>query len=74
MIFLRPIVVRDPSLDGDLAEYRRYLPGRDFFPDERLMGPKFDESVERMRREFPSSIDPTATQTAPVPEPAGGRP
>lgn len=26
VIFLRPLVVENPSLDGDLREYRRYLP------------------------------------------------
>src|SRR5690606_33300275 len=26
VIFLRPVVIRDASLEGDLAEYRRYLP------------------------------------------------
>lgn len=27
VIFLRPVIVRDPSLDGDLRPYRRFSPG-----------------------------------------------
>lgn len=31
VIFLRPIVIHDPSLDGDYAFARELLPGKDFF-------------------------------------------
>lgn len=31
VIFLRPVVVRDPSLNGDLADFKQYLPQDDFF-------------------------------------------
>ncbi|WP_269533638.1 pilus (MSHA type) biogenesis protein MshL [Chitinimonas sp. BJYL2] len=31
VIFLRPVVIRDASLNGDLSEYRQYLPAEDFF-------------------------------------------
>jgi general secretion pathway protein D len=31
VIFLRPVVIRDPSIDGDYAAYRGNLPGTDFF-------------------------------------------
>jgi MSHA type pilus biogenesis protein MshL len=30
VIFLRPIIVRDPSLEGDYKSYRVFLPGEDF--------------------------------------------
>ena len=54
VIFLRPLVVRDPSLDGELAEYRRYLPDERFFPDKRPLGPRFERGLERLERgEFP---------------------
>ncbi|MGZ5099756.1 MAG: pilus (MSHA type) biogenesis protein MshL [Usitatibacter sp.] len=54
VIFLRPVVIRDPSIDGDLSEYRRYLPGDDFFRDARPMGPKFEQGLKRLERgEFP---------------------
>jgi general secretion pathway protein D len=31
VIFLRPVVLKDPTLDGDFKDYRDYLPGQDFF-------------------------------------------
>jgi general secretion pathway protein D len=46
VIFLRPVVLKDPTLDGDFKEYRDLLPGQDFFtrpnPLEppRLEGPR----------------------------------
>ena len=74
MIFLRPIVVRDASIDGDLADYRRYLPGANFFPDERIMGQKFDEQIDQMRR-CQSPRDFALDRSVPqVPPPSGGRP
>jgi general secretion pathway protein D len=30
VIFMRPIVIRDPSIDGDYRGYRVFLPGEDF--------------------------------------------
>ncbi|MCZ7563027.1 MAG: type II and III secretion system protein [Burkholderiales bacterium] len=33
VIFLRPLVVRDPSLDGDYRGYRVFLPGEDFLSE-----------------------------------------
>lgn len=33
VVFMRPIVVREASVESDLAEYRKLLPGRDFFRD-----------------------------------------
>jgi general secretion pathway protein D len=31
VIFLRPIVINDPSLNGDLASFREHLPQQNFF-------------------------------------------
>jgi general secretion pathway protein D len=31
VIFLRPVIIRDPSLGGDYARYRNQLPGEEFF-------------------------------------------
>jgi general secretion pathway protein D len=31
VIFLRPVIIRDPSLGGDYARYRSQLPGEEFF-------------------------------------------
>ncbi|MCB1915579.1 MAG: secretin N-terminal domain-containing protein [Rhodocyclaceae bacterium] len=38
VIFLRPTVIREASLDGDYREFREHLPGDDFF--SRPMGPQ----------------------------------
>ncbi|MEH6460576.1 pilus (MSHA type) biogenesis protein MshL [Chitinimonas sp. JJ19] len=35
VIFMRPIVVRDPSLNGDLSAYRQYLPDDKFFQNAK---------------------------------------
>ncbi|MHB1591103.1 MAG: type II secretion system protein GspD, partial [Sulfuricella sp.] len=39
VIFLRPAVVRDASLDGDYKAYRSYLPGKKFLQDPHDAGP-----------------------------------
>ena len=31
VIFLRPVVIKDASIDGDYAGYRHFLPGADYF-------------------------------------------
>jgi hypothetical protein len=33
VIFIRPIVIKDASLDTDLSEYKRYLPDGRFFKE-----------------------------------------
>ena len=69
VIFLRPVVVRDASIEGDLAEYRRYVPGDKFFRDTRPFGRQFDEGLERLERgEFPRG-----TPVPVVPDNYGGR-
>ncbi len=39
VIFLRPVIIRDPSLSGDFAGYRSQLPGDDFFSQTREAQP-----------------------------------
>ncbi len=39
VIFLRPIVVKEASVDSDLAAYRKYLPDGEFFKDAELPAP-----------------------------------
>jgi general secretion pathway protein D len=51
VIFLRPVVVREPSVNADLAEYRRYLPDREFFRDAQPISPQLEESLQRLERE-----------------------
>jgi MSHA biogenesis protein MshL len=72
VIFLRPLVIRDASLDGDLAEYRRYMPDREFFRDTRPPLPAIEENLQRMERgEFPRV---RVTPNPVVPPPPGARP
>jgi general secretion pathway protein D len=42
VIFLRPVVVKDASLDGDFRGYREFLPGDDFMsePNPARRGPR----------------------------------
>ena len=75
VIFLRPIVVREASLDGDLADYRRYLPGDEFFQDPRLLGPRLEEGLGRLERGQSPLVQPTPVPVVPEPPaPPGMRP
>jgi general secretion pathway protein D len=65
VIFLRPVVIRDASLDGDLAEYRRFLPDSRFFGDKRPLGPRFERGLERLERGELPGLAPVPV----VPEP-----
>lgn len=65
VIFLRPIVVREGTVEGDLAGYARYLPGSEFFRDTQGPIPEFDEAMKRMEeRKYNLVPNPV------VPEPA----
>lgn len=65
VIFLRPVVVRSASVDGDLSAYRRYLPDHEFFRDTQPALPELEQQLGRIERgEMP------LTQPNPVvPEP-----
>jgi general secretion pathway protein D len=49
MIFIRPYVIRNASIEGDLASYRRYLPDSNFFNDTRNPFPMTRRSTTRAR-------------------------
>ncbi|MEO7744007.1 MAG: type II and III secretion system protein [Usitatibacter sp.] len=73
IIFLRPVVIRDASLEGDLAAYRRYLPDQEFFRDTHPPMPALEENLQRMERgEFPD-VRGTPNPVVPDPPPPGGR-
>lgn len=40
VIFLRPVIIKDASLQGDYAEYRSRLPGQDFFEKDVAAPPR----------------------------------
>lgn len=40
VIFLKPTIIRDPSISGDYREFARQLPGRDFFANKPGTEPK----------------------------------
>ncbi len=39
VVFLRPVIIKDASLNGDFAGYRAQLPGDDFFSQTREAQP-----------------------------------
>lgn len=58
VIFLRPIVIKDPSLEGDFRKFRDFLPGQDFFRQPNPLKPApFDLG-------FGGPQNPTADQNA----------
>jgi general secretion pathway protein D len=68
VIFIRPVVVREASLEGDLAAYRRYAPGAEFFNDTRSPLPKVEEGLGRIEQGKAPRVDPVPV----VPQPPGG--
>jgi general secretion pathway protein D len=39
VIFLRPTVIREASIQGDYGRFRQQLPGEDFFEDKGRLQP-----------------------------------
>ena len=76
VIFIRPVVIRDPSLEGDLAGYRNQLPNRDFFRDTYPPFPKVRETLEKWERGEPARIETTTVPVVPdaPPPPSVTRP
>ncbi len=61
VIFLRPLVIRDASLDGDYKSFRVYQPGADFFTQPSANDPaqRFDRWVEQLPRPQPTTPQPS---------------
>ena len=72
VIFIRPMVIRDASLEGDLSDYRRYLPGDSFFRDTRSPVPCFENGLARMEDKALTGDFPCVTPVPVVPPPPKG--
>ena len=73
VIFIRPTVVRDASMEGDLARYRHLEPGADFFRDTRTAFPCVQDQLERLEergRNAPCTVMPVPV----VPDPPKASP
>jgi general secretion pathway protein D len=46
VIFMRPIVIRDASVETDLSDYRQYLPDKQFFRDQQLPFPEVQKAID----------------------------
>ena len=71
VIFIRPYVIRNASVDDDLASYRRYLPDREFFRDARNPFPCLDEKLDNLDRraketDFPCKTPSDADEPKPL--------
>jgi general secretion pathway protein D len=40
VVFLRPVIIKDPSIQGDYAEFRDQMPGKDFFARDAVGQPR----------------------------------
>jgi MSHA biogenesis protein MshL len=45
IVFIRPVVIKDASVETDLAEYRRYLPDRTFFKEADALAPLSNDAA-----------------------------
>ncbi|HLX23024.1 MAG TPA: type II and III secretion system protein [Usitatibacter sp.] len=76
VIFIRGIVIREPSIEGDLASYRRYVPDKDFFQDTRTAIPCFEKELQNLENRARAEdgkpcFTPATTSTPDVPPPKG---
>ncbi|MGZ5064645.1 MAG: pilus (MSHA type) biogenesis protein MshL [Usitatibacter sp.] len=76
VIFIRPSVIRNASIDEDLSAYRRYLPDQEFFKDTLSPFPCVEKGMQRMEEkaivsDFPCKVGGGA---APEPEPPRSAP
>ena len=66
VIFLRPLVIRDASVETELAAFRRYLPEREFFKDTETPFPEFQEGLRQLERGELTPLNPAPA----VPDPS----
>ncbi len=73
VIFIRAIVIREASLESDLASYRRFLPDKDFFQDTRTALPCVEKSLQNLEDRARADdgkpcFTPATTSTPDVPK------
>jgi general secretion pathway protein D len=68
VIFIRPQVIRDASVEGDLGAYRRYLPDERFFRSTRPAFPCADRALQRLEDRV-SDVDCSVLPNPVVPDP-----
>ncbi|MCW5594134.1 MAG: hypothetical protein KIS74_18675, partial [Burkholderiales bacterium] len=71
-IFMRPVVVRNASIEGDLAGYRRFLPNTRFFKEAELPLPEVQETVRSMQPGEEFKFRTTPNPVVPDPSQPGG--
>ena len=70
VIFIRPYVIRNASVEEDLASFRRYLPSAEFFRDTRSPIPCFENGLQRLEDKALTPDSPCWTPVPVVPAPA----
>jgi MSHA biogenesis protein MshL len=73
VIFIRAIVIREPSLESDLASYRHFLPDKNFFQDTRTALPCVEKSLQNLEDRARADdgkpcFTPATTSTPDVPK------
>jgi general secretion pathway protein D len=76
VIFIRGIVIREPSIEADLSGYKRYVPDKDFFQDTRPPVPCFEKELQNLEdraraEDGKPCFTPITTSTPDVPPPKG---
>jgi general secretion pathway protein D len=67
VIFIRPYVIRNASVEGDLAAYRRYLPDSNFFNDTRNNFPCVDQALDNLEKDARGTGVPCNVNGEPAP-------
>ena len=68
VIFIRAIVVRDPSIESDLASYKRFVPDKDFFQDTRTPIPCFEKGLQNLEDRARLDDGKPCLQPSPTPD------
>ncbi len=59
VIFLRPLVIKDASVETDFSDYRRLLPDKQFFKEAEPVFPSLYPKADPRNEGIPSPVRPT---------------